>query len=125
MANRFEKQGARSIAVISSVAGDRARASNYVYGSAKAMVTTFTSGLRQRLYKTGVSVVTIKPGFVDTPMTPEFQKGLLWAKPEKVAMMIMKAIDKEKNEVYVPAFWWGIMAVIKVIPNKWFRRANL
>jgi short-subunit dehydrogenase len=74
LANRFESQRSGTIAVISSVAGDRGRASNYVYGSAKAMVTTFTSGLRQRLYKSGVSVVTIKPGFVDTPMTAEFKK---------------------------------------------------
>ena len=117
LANRFEKQGSGTIAVISSVAGDRGKASNYVYGSAKAMVTTFTSGLRQRLYKSGVSVVTIKPGFVDTPMTAEFKKGLLWAKPVTVAEKIMQAIDKCKDEAYVPAFWWAVMAVIKTLPT--------
>ena len=69
IANRFEAKKSGTICVMSSVAGDRGRASNYVYGSAKAMVTAFTSGLRQRLHKSNVTVVTIKPGFVDTPMT--------------------------------------------------------
>jgi len=82
----------------------------------------FTSGLRQRLYKLGVSVVTIKPGFVDTPMTAEFKKGLLWAKPEKVAKGIVVACDKKNDEVYVPGFWWGVMMIIKLIPQAIFRR---
>jgi decaprenylphospho-beta-D-erythro-pentofuranosid-2-ulose 2-reductase len=125
LANRFEKQGAGTIAVISSVAGDRGRASNYVYGSAKAMVTTFTSGLRQRLYKSGVSVVTIKPGFVNTPMTAEFKKGLLWTKPEKVAKGIVVACDKKNGEVYVPRFWRGVMALIKMIPSRIFNLISL
>lgn len=125
LVNYFEKQGSGTIAVISSVAGDRGRASNYVYGSAKAMVTAFTSGLRQRLYKSGVSVVTIKPGFVDTPMTAEFKKGLLWAKPVAVAKKIVQAIDKRKDEAYVPEFWWVVMAVIKATPTAVFRRIKL
>jgi decaprenylphospho-beta-D-erythro-pentofuranosid-2-ulose 2-reductase len=125
IANRFETKQAGTIAVISSVAGDRGRASNYVYGSAKAMVTAFTSGLRQRLYKSNVAVVTIKPGFVDTPMTASFKKGRLWAKPTAVAAKIVRAIDKRKDEVYVPAFWWVIMAVIKAIPIKLFKRRTL
>lgn len=125
LANRFESQRSGTIAVISSVAGDRGRASNYVYGSAKAMVTTFTSGLRQRLYKSGVSVVTIKPGFVDTPMTAEFKKGLLWAKPEKIAKGIVGAIDKRKDEIYVPAFWWVVMAAIKAIPTNAFAKLRI
>ena len=117
LASRFEKQGAGAIAVISSVAGDRGRASNYVYGSSKAMVTSFSSGLRQRLYKSGVSVVTIKPGYVDTPMTAEFKKGLLWAKPFAVAAKIVQAIDKRNDEVYVPGFWFAIMLTVKAIPE--------
>ena len=125
VANRFEAKQAGTIAVISSVAGDRGRASNYVYGSAKAMVTAFTSGLRQRLHKSNVAVVTIKPGFVDTPMTAEFKKGLLWVKPAAVAAKIVKAIDTKKSEVYVPAFWWAVMAVIKAIPAAVFRRVSL
>jgi decaprenylphospho-beta-D-erythro-pentofuranosid-2-ulose 2-reductase len=122
IANRFETKRAGTIAVISSVAGDRGRSSNYVYGSAKAMVTAFTSGLRQRLHKSNVAVVTIKPGFVDTPMTAAFKKGLLWAKPPKVAVAIVEAIDKEKNEVYIPAFWFFIIAFIKSIPEIIFKK---
>ena len=97
--NRFEAQKSGTICVISSVAGDRGRASNYVYGSAKAMVTAFTSGLRQRLHKSNVSVVTIKLGFVDTPMTSELKKGFLWAKPYMVSALIVKAVEKKKAEV--------------------------
>ena len=121
IANRFEANQAGTIAVISSVAGDRGRASNYVYGSAKAMVTTFTSGLRQRLHKFNVAVVTIKPGLVETPMTISFKKGLLWAKSAAVAALIVRAIDKRKDEVYVPAFWWVVMTIIRAIPSKVFR----
>lgn len=122
IANRFEVKQAGTIAVISSVAGDRGRASNYVYGSAKAMVTAFTSGLRQRLYKSNVAVVTIKPGFVDTPMTADFKKGFLWAKPAAVAAKIVKGIDQRKAEMYVPTFWWVVMVLIKAIPQFLFNR---
>tara|TARA_B110000008_G_C16966692_1_gene562307 strand:+ start:2298 stop:3035 length:738 start_codon:yes stop_codon:yes gene_type:complete len=125
VANSFEDKKAGTIAVISSVAGDRGRASNYVYGSAKSMITTFTSGLRQRLYKSNVAVVTIKPGFIDTPMTASFKKGLFWAKPAPVAIKILRAIDVKKEEVYIPSFWWGIMTVIKAIPNSLFKKMRL
>ena len=125
IANKFEAKKSGTICVISSVAGDRGRASNYVYGSAKAMVTAFTSGLRQRLYKSNVSVVTVKPGFVDTPMTIGFKKGLLWAKPTKVAALIVNAIDKKKAEVYVPSFWRLIMHLILWIPTFIFQRVRL
>lgn len=125
IANRFEAQRNGTIAVISSVAGDRGRASNYVYGSAKAMVTAFTSGLRQRLHKSNVAVVTIKPGFVDTPMTASFRKGLLWAKPAAVAAGVVRAIDKREDEVYVPAFWWAVMTIIKALPNELFKKMRL
>ena len=125
IANRFEAKKSGTICVISSVAGDRGRASNYVYGSSKAMVTAFTSGLRQRLYKSNVSVVTVKPGFVDTPMTSELKKGFLWAKPSAVAALILKAIDRKKPEVYVPAFWQYVMVIIKFIPNWIFQKVNL
>jgi decaprenylphospho-beta-D-erythro-pentofuranosid-2-ulose 2-reductase len=121
IANRFEAKKRGTICVISSVAGDRGRSSNYVYGSAKAMVTAFTSGLRQRLYKSNVSVVTIKPGFVDTPMTSEFKKGLLWAKPSAVALTIVAAINNRKDEVYAPAFWRLFMIVISLIPARFFK----
>lgn len=125
LANRFERQGNGTIAVISSVAGDRGRASNYVYGSAKAMVTTFTSGLRQRLYKSGISVVTIKPGFVETPMTADFKKGLLWTTPGAVSEKIVNYIDHQKNEIYVPGFWRVIIFFIKLIPQNIFKKLEL
>lgn len=110
-------QGSGCIAVISSVAGDRGRQSNYVYGSAKALVSAFASGQRQRLRKVGVNVMTIKPGFVDTPMTASFKKGALWAKPEKVASDILAGIDKGRSVVYTPGFWRFIMLIIKHIPE--------
>lgn len=125
LASRFEIQRSGTIAVISSVAGDRGRASNYVYGSAKAMVTTFTSGLRQRLYKSGVSVVTIKPGFVDTPMTAKFKKGFLWIKPTAIARSIAVACEEKNGDVYVPGFWMIIMLVIKKIPESLFIKLGL
>jgi len=125
IANRFEKQQQGTIAVISSVAGERGRQSNYVYGSAKAMVTSFTSGLRQRLFKVGVSVLTIKPGFVDTPMTQGFRKTKFWVRPEVVARGIVSAIDANKDEIYLPAWWKIVMLVIKAIPNAIFKRMFL
>ncbi len=125
IANRFEVRKSGTIAVISSVAGDRGRASNYVYGSAKAMVTAFTSGLRQRLHKSNVAVVTIKPGFVDTPMTAEFKKGLLWARPATVAKNIVKGIDQRKSELYVPRFWKLIVLIVLHIPTVIFRSVRL
>jgi short-subunit dehydrogenase len=121
----LEAQRAGSIAVISSVAGDRGRASNYVYGSAKALLTAFLSGLRQRLKKAGVAVITVKPGFVDTPMTAAFRKGLLWAKPQQVASGIVRAIERSTPVVYLPAFWRPIMLLIKGIPEGLFSRLSL
>ncbi|MGO1072243.1 SDR family oxidoreductase [Lysobacter sp. CA199] len=118
------KRGA-TLAVISSVAGDRGRASNYLYGSAKAAVSTFLSGLRQRHNADGVNVLTIKPGFVDTPMTQSFKKGALWAKPDGIARGIAAAVDKRRAVAYLPWFWWGIMQVIKNIPEFVFRRIKL
>jgi short-subunit dehydrogenase len=125
IANRMQSAGKGTIAVISSVAGDRGRASNYLYGSAKAAVSTFLSGLRQRLGKHGVNVLTIKPGFVDTPMTKNFKKGLLWAKPDSVAQGIVKAVDRRRAIVYLPSFWRGIMLVIRSIPEAIFKRIQL
>lgn len=125
LANRFEEQAHGTIAVISSVAGDRGRQSNYIYGSAKGAVTLYLQGLRQRLYKSSVHVVTIKPGFVDTPMTAGFEKGFLWAKPEQVARSIHSAIEKKRNVVYVPWFWQVIMLVIKTIPEAIMKRLSL
>ena len=125
LANLMEAQGSGTIAVISSVAGDRGRQSNYVYGAAKGMVTRFLQGLRNRLAKKGVQVLTIKPGFVDTPMTADFKKGALWAQPEDVARGILTAIEKGKDEVYLPGFWRLIMLIIRHIPERIFKKLSL
>jgi len=124
-AAKLEAQRHGALAVISSVAGDRGRQSNYLYGSAKAAVSTFASGLRQKLAKVGVAVVTIKPGFVDTPMTKDFRKGPLWAKPEAVARGIMHAIDRRRSVTYLPWFWSMIMLIIRHIPESIFKRLKL
>jgi decaprenylphospho-beta-D-erythro-pentofuranosid-2-ulose 2-reductase len=125
LAARFEERKAGTIVVISSVAGDRGRKSNYVYGSAKALVTAFTSGLRQRLYQSGVAVITIKPGFVDTPMTAAFPKGALWAKPQQIAQGIVKAVGEGGTVLYLPGFWRLIMLIIRLIPETIFRRLSI
>ena len=124
-ANQFEKQGQGAIAVISSVAGDRGRQRNYVYGSAKAQVTAFASGLRQRMNKCGVHVVTIKPGFVDTPMTAKLPKSALWAQPDQVARDICSAVDRGQSVVYTPWFWRWIMLIIREIPEFIFVKLSL
>lgn len=114
-----------TLAVISSVAGDRGRASNYAYGSAKAAVTAFMSGLRQRLHREGINVLTLKPGFVDTPMTQAFEKGALWVGPDTIARVIVRAVQKRRGVAYLPGFWWAIMLAIKAVPEAIFRRVSL
>jgi len=121
-ANTFEQQKSGTIAVISSVAGDRGRQSNYVYGTAKAAITAFLQGLRGRLAKAGVHVLTIKPGLIDTPMTAELKKGPLMASARGVGEGIYKAIQRKKEVVYLPAFWLPIMLIIKSIPEGIFKR---
>lgn len=125
IANKLEQQKFGTIAVITSVAGDRGRQSNYVYGTAKGMLSIFLQGLRNRLYKYGVHVLDIKPGFVETPMTLEFNKGLIWTTPNKIAKGICHAITQKKNEIYLPWFWRYIMAIIKFIPEAIFKRLEL
>ncbi|MFK8054115.1 MAG: SDR family oxidoreductase [Woeseiaceae bacterium] len=124
--NRMETQQFGTLAVITSVAGDRGRKSNYVYGAAKGAVSTFLQGLRNRLHAANVNVINIKPGFVDTPMTAHLEKGgPLWATPATVADGIYKAIEKRKTTVYLPGFWRLIMTVIKSIPEFIFKRLSL
>lgn len=125
LADYFEQQKRGCIAVISSVAGDRGRGSNYVYGTAKGGVTVFLQGLRNRLAKSGVKVVTIKPGFVDTPMTASVKKGLLFARPDAVGRGIYQAMKQGKEVVYLPWFWRPIMLIVKSIPENIFKRLSL
>jgi decaprenylphospho-beta-D-erythro-pentofuranosid-2-ulose 2-reductase len=126
LANLMEAKRAGVIAVISSVAGDRGRPSNYVYGTAKAAVSAFCEGLRARLFKAGVHVLTIKPGFVDTPMTAGMPLPRpLVATPERVANDILRAIERRKDSIYTPWFWSGIMLIIRSVPGFLFKRASL
>jgi decaprenylphospho-beta-D-erythro-pentofuranosid-2-ulose 2-reductase len=125
VANLFERQRCGTIVVISSVAGDRGRRSNYVYGSAKALVSTFMSGLRQRLEPKGVRVITVKPGPVVSPMTAHLSPGRMWGKPEQVARDISRAIESRHRTVYTPAVWRAVMTVIQLIPEFAFSRLKL
>ncbi|OJT19651.1 short-chain dehydrogenase [Archangium sp. Cb G35] len=125
LANRFEAQKAGTLVVISSVAGDRGRQSNYVYGASKGALSVFLQGLRNRLARSGVAVVTVKPGFVDTPMTADMKKNALFATPDKVARGIVRAADARKDEVYLPGFWAPIMFAIRGIPERVFKRMKL
>ncbi len=119
-----EKENKTTIAIIGSVAGDRGRQSNYLYGSAKAALHSYASGLRNRFANTGLHVITIKPGFVDSPMTYGMDSPLI-ASREKAAATIEKAIRKRKNVAYVPCFWQLIMAVICLIPEPIFKKLKL
>lgn len=125
LANSLEKQHSGTIAVITSVAGERGRQSNYVYGAAKAMVSVFLQGLRSRLHRSGVTVLDIKPGLVDTPMTAGFEKGVLWAQPETIAAGIVRALDAGKSVAYLPWFWRYLMLIIRSIPERIFKRLEL
>ncbi|MHB8321196.1 MAG: SDR family oxidoreductase [Acidithiobacillus sp.] len=125
IANQFEAQKRGTIVVITSVAGDRGRQSNYIYGTAKAAVSTFLQGLRGRLFRSGVNVITVKPGFVDTPMTADFRKGLLWASSEKVGNGIYRSVQRKRDVVYLPWFWRWVMLIIGMIPESYFKRTNL
>ncbi|XXF77330.1 SDR family oxidoreductase [Myxococcaceae bacterium GXIMD 01537] len=125
LANRFEAQKAGTLVVISSVAGDRGRQSNYVYGASKGALSVFLQGLRNRLARSGVAVVTVKPGFVDTPMTAHVPKNALFATPEQVARGILRAADRGANEVYLPGFWALIMFIIRSVPESVFKRMKL
>jgi short-subunit dehydrogenase len=126
LAKQFESQRSGAIGVITSVAGDRGRPSNYVYGSAKAAVSTFCGGLRARLFKFGVSVTDIRPGFVATPMTRDLSlPGVLVAQPDAGGRRIVAGITLGADVLYVPGFWWLLMVVIRCIPRFLFKRMAL
>lgn len=125
LAPGLRSQGSGTLAVITSVAGDRGRGSNYIYGSAKALVSTYLQGLRAELHPDGVHVMDIRPGFVDTPMTIQFRKGILWTTPDKVARQIERGISRHRDILYTPWFWRLIMWVIRLIPEPVFKRTGL
>lgn len=124
-ANHFEAKGNGFICVLSSVAGDRGRQSNYIYGAAKAGLSTYLQGLRNRLHRAGVTVTTIKPGFVATKMTIGSVRSRLMVQPETVAGPICKAALKGKAVAYIPWFWGLIMLIIRTIPEPIFKRLRL
>lgn len=125
LANRFSEQRAGSLVVISSVAGDRGRKGNYVYGAAKGGLNVFLQGLRNRLHEKGVHVLTVKPGFVDTPMTAHLKKGPLFASSHDVGESIYRAVLSKTEVLYTPWFWRFIMGIICAIPEKLFKRMSI
>ncbi|MCY4263881.1 MAG: SDR family oxidoreductase [Gammaproteobacteria bacterium] len=122
LAEKLKKQGSGRIAVLTSVAGDRGRRTNYTYGASKALVSTYLQGLRGNLLADGIQIIDIRPGLVDTPMTAGFEKGLFWSSPERVARGIVKAIDRNRHTAYVPEYWRLIMLVVRYIPDFIFNR---
>lgn len=126
IADHYAAQKSGTIVGISSVAGERGRQSNYHYGSAKAGFTAYLSGLRNRLFKEGVHVVTVQPGFVYTRMTEDLQlPKLLTGHPADVANTVYNAVKKKKNVVYVKWFWRWIMLIIRSIPEFMFKKLKL
>lgn len=119
---KFQDQKQGTIAVITSVAGDRGRQPNFVYGAAKSLVSTYLQGLRGKLMPHNVHVVDIRPGLVDSPMTANMPKGLLFSSPERVATKIVKSIKRRNHTVYVPSYWRGIMFIVCSIPEFIFKR---
>lgn len=126
LANQLELQRCGTLAVISSVAGERGRPSNYLYGAAKAAVSTFCEGLRARLFKVGAQVVDIRPGFVATPMTRGLPlPGVLLASPERVARRIVAGVERRAAVLYAPGFWAAIMLIVRHLPQAVFKRLDL
>jgi len=125
-ANEFAERGHGVIAAISSVAGDRGRQSNYVYGASKSLLSTFLQGLRNRLARHGVQVVTIKPGFIDTPMTAALPKdGPLWTSAARAGRAVADAMEKGRDVVYVPGYWFLIMTILRHVPERIFKHLQL
>ncbi|GAA5232884.1 SDR family NAD(P)-dependent oxidoreductase [Verticiella sediminum] len=125
LANACERQRYGTLAVLTCIDGDRGRQSNYVHGAGQAALGVFLQGLRNRLYHCGAHVVTIKTGFVDTPMMATRPKGKLWSTPERVADGVLRAIDGKRNVAYVPGWWAPIMWLVKAVPEAWFKRLTL
>jgi len=125
LAPHMEERESGTIVGVGSVAGDRGRVGNYVYGSAKAGFHTYLSGLRNRLARSGAHVVTVKPGFVDTSMTWGIEGMFLVASPDDVAESLIKAVKKKKNVVYTPWFWRYIMLIITHIPEFIFKKLSI
>jgi len=126
LSNDFENRKSGIIVGISSVAGDRGRGSNYIYGSSKSAFTSYLSGLRNRLFKSGVKVITVKPGFIKTKMTKHLDlPEILTASPNDISSDIIKSIKDKKNIIYTKWFWKWIMIIIESIPEFIFKKLKL
>jgi decaprenylphospho-beta-D-erythro-pentofuranosid-2-ulose 2-reductase len=121
-ARALEASASGTLVVVTSVAGERGRGSNFVYGSSKAGLIAFVSGLRARLFSRGVHVMDVRPGLMDTPMTAAFKKGLLWSSPERAARCLDRGLRRRANVVYTPGFWRYVMFVIRCMPELVFKR---
>lgn len=125
LAPHLAQRGTGAVVGVGSVAGDRGRLGNYVYGAAKSGFATYLSGLRNRLAREGVHVMTVKPGFVDTAMTWGIEGMFLVASPDKIARDIHKGLKRRRNVLYTPFFWLGIMGIIRTIPEAIFKRLKI
>jgi NAD(P)-dependent dehydrogenase (short-subunit alcohol dehydrogenase family) len=121
----LERQRAGALIAIGSVAGDRGRRSNFIYGACKGGLARLVEGIAHKLAPLGARAVIVKPGFIDTPMTAAFEKGLPWAKPEAVAAVIVRASEASGPVVYAPGFWRFIMLVIRHLPVFVFNKLNI
>ena len=121
----LETKGCGTVVGVGSVAGDRGRLGNYVYGASKAGFHTYLSGLRNRLGRSGVHVVTVKPGTVDTAMTWGMDKLPFLAPPEKIVADIFAAVDRRRDVVYTPLIWWPVMTIIRAIPERIFKKMQI
>ncbi len=123
--NQFNMQGYGILIGIGSVAGERGRKGNYAYGAAKSAVTTFLSGLRHANKNEKIHIMTVKPGFVSTPMTSELPQSFLFVSPELVAKEIKRGVEQGIEHMYVPTFWRFIMMIIRSIPEALFKKLNI
>lgn len=127
IAAQFERQGHGHVIAIGSVAGDRGRQSNYIYGASKAGLERICEGLAHRFASSdSIHVTCVKPGFIDTPMTEDIEKsGPLWATPEQIASSINRAVAKKRVRVYAPWFWRFILMIIRALPVPIFHKTKL
>ena len=125
IAEAMAGRGAGTLVALGSVAGDRGRQSNYVYGSAKGALALYLQGLRNRVFSRGVHVCTVKLGFVDTRMTWGLMTKIPIASPEAASRAVFAAMERGRDELYWPPFWRGVMAAIRAIPEARFKRMKL
>lgn len=125
LAPLMEAHGTGTVVGVGSVAGDRGRLGNYVYGASKAGFHAYLSGFRNKMGRSGVHVITVKPGTVDTAMTWGMDGLPFLAQPEKIVSDIFRAVDKKKDVIYTPIIWWPVMTIIRAIPERIFKKMQI